>query len=143
VSAKLVLVRLGMWLLGLVYLAWGVPAMVAPQWFFDHFPGVGRHWTAAYPPYNEHLTTDLGVAAVTLGGMLIAAALIADRKVTALVLTVVAFYEALHLIYHVLHDGRMSASDHGLSLIALSAGVLFPLALLTADRIRSPRDRRG
>jgi hypothetical protein len=136
------LVKLGMWLLGLVYLAWGVPAVVAPQWFFDHFPGAGQHWTAAYPPYNEHLMTDVGVAAITLGGMLIAAVLIGDRKVTALVLGAVAFYEALHLAYHVVHRGHMSAPSNGLSLAALAVGVLFPLALLTAGRIRSPRDRR-
>lgn len=131
------LVKLGMWLLGLVYLAWGVPAVVAPKWFFDHFPGAGQHWTAAYPPYNEHLMTDVGVAAITIGAMLIAAAVIGERKVVALALGAVAFYEALHLVYHLLHRGQMSETGYWLSLASLAAGVLFPLALLIASRVRS------
>ena len=142
------LVKLGMWLLGLVYLAWGVPAVIAPRWFFDRFPGftVGgqpQHWTAAYPPYNEHLMTDVGVAALTLGGMLIAAAILGDRRVNAVVLVAVAFYEGMHLIFHVREHGMLSGTPQWLSLASLAAGVLFPLALLTRDRIRSPRDRQA
>jgi len=142
------LVKLGMWLLGLVYLAWGVPAVLAPHWFFDHFPGFviggrSQHWTAAYPPYNEHLMTDVGVAATTLGGMLIAAAILGDRLVNAVVLVAVAFYEGLHLLFHLREHGMQSGAALWLSLASLTAGVLFPLALLTMDRIRSPRDRQA
>jgi hypothetical protein len=137
------LVKLGMWLLGLVYLAWGMPAVVAPKWFFGHFPGAGQHWTAAYPPYNEHLMTDVGVAAITMGAMLIVAAVIGEPRVMALALGAVAFYEALHLVYHLLHRGQMSDSSNALSLAGLLAGVVFPLALLIADRIRSGRDRQA
>jgi len=133
------LVKLGMWLLGLVYLAWGVPAIVAPRWFFDHFPGLGQHWTAGYPPYNEHLMTDVGVAATTLGGLLIAAAIIGEHKVTVVVLAAVAFYEGIHLVYHLVHHGSLTDLSVGLSLASLIAGVLFPLALLVADRIRHRR----
>ena len=54
------LVRGGLVLLGALHLSWGVPATLAPRWFFDSFPGLGHAWTAAYPPYNGHLVTDLG-----------------------------------------------------------------------------------
>ena len=128
------LVRAGMWLLGLVYLGWGVPAVVAPQWFFDHFPGLGQHWTAAYPPYNEHLMTDVGVAACTLGGMLVAGAFLADRKVNAIVLGAVAFYESLHLVFHLREHGALGSASLTLSLLSLAVGVLFPIALLIANR---------
>lgn len=130
------LVRLGMWLLGLVYLAWGVPAVVAPHWFFDHFPGLGQHWTAAYPPYNEHLMTDVGVAACTLGGMLIVAAIVANRVAKTIVLAAVAFYESLHLLFHLREHGTLAGTPLLLSLVSLGAGVLFPVALLLANRNR-------
>jgi hypothetical protein len=29
--------------------------VAAPAHFFATFPGFGLHWTAAYPPYNQHL----------------------------------------------------------------------------------------
>jgi hypothetical protein len=85
----------------------------------------------------------VGVAAITLGAMLIAAAVIGGPKVTALALGAVAFYEALHLAYHLLHHGQISDAGNALSLAALAAGVVFPLALLIADRIRSAGDRQG
>ena len=39
----------------------GLWAAVAPQSFYDDFPGAGRHWVAVDGPYNEHLVRDVGV----------------------------------------------------------------------------------
>lgn len=124
------MVRIGLSLLSLFHLAWGIPALVAPRWFFDHFPGLGLRWTAAYPPYNEHLMTDVGAAATTLGALLLAAALLADRKVTMVVCAGVALFSALHLGYHTARHGTLDGTDLGLSLASLALGVLAPLAIL-------------
>jgi hypothetical protein len=52
--------RTGLVLLALpsaVIAAWG---LLAPHGFYTDFPGAGRHWVSALPPYNEHLVTDYG-----------------------------------------------------------------------------------
>jgi hypothetical protein len=156
------LVRGGMALLALVNLCWGVWAVVWPRHFVDEFPGFGHRWTAAYPPYNEHLVTDLGSTFLTLAVLLAVAAALHDRRARALALSGVLVFNALHLGFHATHRGAMSTFDAGASIVALVAGVLLPLALLVLDllggrflsrrggglgdgraRPRDPHDRRG
>src|ERR671915_206779 len=68
---------------------------LTPRWFFEHFPGAGHRWTAAYPPYNEHLMSDVGAAFLALGVLLLMAAWMADRRVTTVVLTGLLVFSAL------------------------------------------------
>lgn len=128
------LVRGGLVLLGALHLSWGVPATLAPRWFFDTFPGPGRGWTAAYPPYNAHLVTDLGATFTTLGVLLLLAAWLADRKVTAVVLCGVLVFSSLHLAFHLRDHGALAGADLVVSLAALVMGVVLPAALLILDR---------
>ncbi|GAA4677247.1 hypothetical protein [Phytohabitans rumicis] len=128
--------RLGLGLLGALHLSWGVPATLAPRWFFDTFPGFGRAWTAAYPPYNEHLVIDLGATFTALGVLLLMAAWLADRKVTAVVLCGVLVFSSLHLIFHARHHGALAGADLVASLVALALGVAVPVGLLVLDRRR-------
>jgi hypothetical protein len=125
-------------LLGLLHVSWGVPAVLAPRWFFDHFPGLGHHWTAAYPPYNEHLMTDAGAAFLTLGVLLLIAAWLRDRKVTATVLTGLIVFSAVHLAYHAGHPAQLRGVDLAASLVSLALGVVIPAAMLLT-LARSPR----
>lgn len=125
-----VLVRAGLILLGLLHLSWGVPAVLAPRWFFDTFPGFGLAWTAAYPPYNAHLMTDVGAAFTTIGVLLLVAAWLDDRRVTAVVLVGVLIFSTLHLVFHLRDHGLLHGFDLGASLTSLAAGVLAPVALL-------------
>ena len=122
--------RAGLALLGVLHLSWGVAATAAPRWFFDTFPGFGQRWTAAYPPYNEHLMVDVGAAFATLGLLLLVAAVLADRRVTVVVLLGVMLFSGLHLAFHAARRGELAGSSFSLSLISLVAGVLAPAALL-------------
>jgi hypothetical protein len=131
-----VVLRGGLALLGLLHLSWGVAAMAAPKRFFDTFPGFGAHWTAAYPPYNQHLMWDVGAAFTTLGVLLLSAAVLADRRVTTVVLLGVIVFSALHLAYHATHRGELTGADLSLSLASLVVGVLAPVALLILARRR-------
>ncbi|MBB5872565.1 hypothetical protein F4553_005999 [Allocatelliglobosispora scoriae] len=116
--------------LAAVHLWWGSWAYVAPADFFARFPGFGHRWTAAYPPYNEHLIADLGATFLTLGVLLAIAAAVADRRVTRVVLTGVVLFSALHLVFHSRHAGLLGGSEWVLSLVTLVLGVLVPGALL-------------
>jgi hypothetical protein len=51
--------RLALAYLALSALAVGVPASFEPRTFYDRFPFV-TDWVDLLPPYNEHLTADVG-----------------------------------------------------------------------------------
>jgi hypothetical protein len=127
--AARVTVRAGLSLLAALHLVWGVPAAVAPRWFFETFP-FGRRWTAAYPPYNEHLMVDVGGAFLTLGVLLALAAILMDRRVTAVVLAGTLVFGAVHLLFHTIRHGLLAGPDRWASLLSLTAGVALPAILL-------------
>lgn len=127
----------GLVLLGALHLGWGLWAWLAPRHFFDTFPWSGRRWTAAYPPFNAHLVSDLGATFTTLGVLLLLAAVVRDRRVTGVVLVGVIVFSGLHLTYHALHPGSLHGLDLAGSLVSLVLGVLVPAGLLALARARS------
>jgi hypothetical protein len=122
-----------------VNLWWGAWARFAPRNFFDGFPGLGHHWTAGYPPYNEHLVTDLGATFLTLGFLLAAGALIRDVRIRRLVLAATLVFNALHLSFHAGHRGNLDPFDFGASVGTLAGGVLGPIVLLLLEAVRPTR----
>jgi hypothetical protein len=133
------LVRSGAALLAALHLWWGVWARLAPRHFFDTFPGLGQRWTAAYPPYNEHLVTDLGATFLTLGFLLVVAVVSAEPRVRRTVLAGVGLFGALHLAFHAADRGDLARPSYAASVAALAVGVLLPAALLALDLL-APRD---
>jgi hypothetical protein len=125
----------GIALLAAVNAWWGFWARLWPRQFFDTFPGFGHHWTAAYPPYNEHLVTDLGSTFLTLAFLLAAAAVMNQRPVRTVVLGGAFVFNALHLAFHTGHQGEMGGVDFGASLVTLALGVLAPVLLLALDHV--------
>lgn len=138
-----VVVRSGMVALGLLHAWWGVWARVFPSHFFETFPGFGRRWTAAYPPYNEHLVTDLGATFLTLAFLLLVGAAVRDRPVRSLALAAVALFGVLHLSFHTVEPGELGGVDLAASLFFLVLGVLAPVALLIVDRVAARRLSSG
>jgi hypothetical protein len=144
VSSSRWLLRAGLAGLGGLHLAWGIGAIAAPRWFFETFPGFGQRWTAAYPPFNEHLLVDVGAAFAALGVLLLLAAVLADRRVVAVALAGVLVFSGVHLAYHVLQPGGLGGGSWATSLVALVAGVIAPLGLLWLSRRAGRRaDRLG
>lgn len=132
-------VRGGLGVLALLHLVMGLWAVAAPRSFFDDFPGYGPGWTAAHPPFNEHLTVDLGATFLAFGVLLGLAAVLADRRVTAVVLVGLAVFGAVHLAFHAFEPGELTGRPLLASTISLVLGVLVPLGLLWLNR----RTRRG
>ena len=137
------LLRGGLTVLGLLHLIWGVAAVAAPRRFFDTFPGFGPGWTAAYPPFNEHLMVDVGAAFTAFGVLLLLAAVLVDRRVTAVVLTGVVVFSAIHLGYHAVRHGDLAGATLAASLVSLLLGVLVPLALLWINQCTPDRGVRA
>jgi hypothetical protein len=129
------IVRLGMAVFAALNLSWGVWARLWPGPFFNSFPGFGLRWTAAYPPYNEHLVTDLGSTFLTLGFLLAAAAFVDDRRLRRLALAGVIVFNTSHLAFHATHSGDMRGFDLTASLATLVVGVVGPAILLGLDAL--------
>jgi hypothetical protein len=125
-------VRITLAALAALNLGWGAWAVFAPVHFFTTFPGLGHSWTAAYPPFNDHLVSDLGATFLTLGVLLAIAAVLNDRTVTRVVLAGVVTFNALHLAYHLGHHGLLHGVDLTASLVSLAVGVLAPVAVWIA-----------
>lgn len=78
----------------------GAWAVVAPQHWFDHFPGVGPLLVASEPPFNAHLASDAGSGFLATGIAVAIAALIARRQLLLFALAIFAIGVIPHVLYH-------------------------------------------
>jgi hypothetical protein len=133
-------IRAGLVLLAIpaaVIAAW---SLISPRGFYDNFPGAGRHWVSAIPPYNEHLLRDFGAANVTIALVLLGAALFCERRLVQVAVVAFFFGTIPHFVYHLTTTDRYSTSDNIWSLggfvleLVIAAGVW----VLT---VRQPRRR--
>jgi len=107
----------------------GVWAVLAPRGFFASFPGpTGRGWVAELPPFNAHLTSDVGAFYVAFAGLF---AWAAARPHPALIVPLAAGwsgFSALHLLFHVTRLDGFAVGDavgQTLTLLAvLAAGAV-------------------
>jgi hypothetical protein len=120
--------------LGAPLLALGPWAVLAPQSWFDDFPGLGMHWVSAIGPYNEHLASDVGAFFLAIGGLLVFAAVVLDRRLVQGALGALVVYSVPHLAYHLTELGAYSTRDIVLNMITLGALVVVPLLMLALTR---------
>jgi hypothetical protein len=104
----------------------GVWASLAPKSFYSSFPIAGHAWVSLLPPYNEHLTRDVGELSLALTVVLGAAALTGHRLLSVVALVAVAVYAVPHAIFHVLHLEGFPASDA----VAQSIGIGLQLVVI-------------
>jgi hypothetical protein len=134
------LIRAGLVLLAIPSVVIAAWSLISPRGFYDNFPGAGRHWVSALPPYNEHLLRDFGSTNLTIALFLLGAALFMERRLVQV--AVIAFFLGTvpHFIYHLTTTDHYSTSDNIWSLggfiveLLIAAGVWF----LT---VRTPRRR--
>jgi hypothetical protein len=108
----------------------GLWATVAPQAFYDNFPGGSHTWVALDGPYNEHLVRDIGELNLALTVVTLFALFAMSRQ---LILTTAAawlVYGVPHLVYHLRHLDRFSGIDKTSIPIGLAAAVVSALLLL-------------
>lgn len=90
----------------------GAWATLAPRGFFAGFPGPGAGaWVAELPPFNAHLTSDVGAFYLAFAALF---AWAAARPHPALVVPLAAswvLFSAVHLLFHVTHLDGFAAGD--------------------------------
>ena len=99
----------------------GLWAVVAPDSFFEDFPGAGRHWTAQLPAYSEHLVTDVGAFYLAFALLFAWTAVRPSRELVVPVCTAFALFSAIHLAWHAAHLGGFPATDAVLQTASLAA----------------------
>ena len=134
------LIRAGLVLLAIPSAIIAIWGLSSPRGFYRDFPGLGRHWVSAIPPYNEHLIRDFAAANITIALVLLAAALFCERRLVQV--AVVAFFcGALpHFIYHITTTDRLSTSDNAWSLGGFVVELLIAVGVWTLT-VRAPRRR--
>ncbi len=131
----------------------GLTAVLTPRAFFDDFP-FGAGWVGLLPPFNEHLTADVGAFFLAFGLLLGWASYTLERALVLPLCAAWSVFSLAHLAFHVTHMDGFAFADGIVQTIGLAA-VLTPgivaLAVLrpsTSSRTRSrparrPRSRRG
>jgi hypothetical protein len=125
------------------YVGVGAWAALAPQSFYDNFPGSGRHWVSVDGPFNEHLVRDVGVLNLALAAVTIAALARPSRYLVQVVAGATLVYSAPHFLYHLFHLDLFDTSDKVLQTGSLAITVIVPVLLLIhargSDRVSAPQ----
>jgi hypothetical protein len=127
--------RLAMGVVAAANVLIGAPAVLAPRSFYDDFP-LGGGWVAELPPYNQHLTTDVGAFYL---GFAVLFAWAAWRPQRALVVPLAFAWSltaAIHLLYHVVHLDGFGVADAIAQTVSLALVLAVPLAALRLARTR-------
>ncbi|MEY2452774.1 MAG: hypothetical protein QOD92_2348 [Acidimicrobiaceae bacterium] len=117
----------------------GLWASVAPESFYDEFPGAGRHWVAVDGPFNEHLVRDVGVLNLALMAVVIAALVRPARYLLQVVAGAELIYSLPHFLYHLAHLDPYASSDKVALMGSLGVSVIAPILLLVRSSRASDR----
>jgi hypothetical protein len=111
----------------------GMWQSLAPESFYNEFPGSGHHWVSVDGPYNEHLLRDVGQGNLAFGTVALVALLTGGvwlARATGLAAVVA---NAPHHIYHQLNvDVLPTTADQVMQTLTLSAVTVSAVALAIA-----------
>lgn len=108
----------------------GAWALLAPQSFYDDFPGGGRGWISVDGPYNEHLVRDVGALNLALAVLFVAAAWRRTRDLDVVACAAALVWGVPHLVYHLFNTDGLGAVDVVANLGGLALFVVLPLTVL-------------
>ena len=134
--------RAGLALLAASAAVVGFWALLAPRSFYDDFPGGGRSWVSALPPYNEHLVRDVGGLNLALVLLLAWAAASLDRRLVTVGLLAYLVNAVPHFVFHVTELGSLATVDQIGETFSLAVALVLPVVLL-APALRLPAARDG
>jgi hypothetical protein len=124
------IMRLILAVLGVVSTELGIWATVAPQSFYDDFPGGGRHWISVNGPYNEHFIRDFGGLNLALALLLLVAAWKFTPTLVRTAAGAAVLFGLPHFVYHARHLSVFSGSDKVVNITLLGLSVIGPLIVL-------------
>jgi hypothetical protein len=133
----------GLAALALTQLTVGVWALWSPSGFYRDFPSAGHAWVALLPPYNEHLTRDVGALSLALTVLLVVAAVTADLLLVRTTVAAFLVYAIPHTVFHGLHLDGFPAADAIAQMVGFALQLVLSVAVLLATRGGEVRHRSG
>ncbi len=131
--------RILMLLLGGPNIITGGWAVIAPENWFDNFPGWAPQLVAAYPPYNEHLASDAGMGLLASGVVMILAALWPKREVAITAAIAYLAFVLPHFLYHLINPADlMTGAENTVNTISLASSVVGGAVVLMWQRRLEP-----
>jgi hypothetical protein len=116
----------------------GTWALLAPESWYESFPGFDPRLVAAEPPYNQHLVSDVGAGFFATGLGLLLAAVLANRVAVLVALATYAAFTLPHVIYHASHPAdALSGAEDAANVLVLGSGLV--LAAVFAWGVRGDR----
>lgn len=132
------LVRVLLVILAVPNLFAGLWALVSPQGWYDNFPGYAPQLISAYPPFNEHLTTDAGAGLFAAGVSAILAAAWPRREVIIAAMVAVLAFVVPHTLFHLFNPSDLlTASEDFQSTASLAFSVAIAAYVLGRQFINS------
>ncbi len=121
--------RIGLLFLAVASISSGLWAFLVPQSFYEDFPLPGWDWVSTLGPYNEHLVSDYGAMNLAMGVLLVAAAVLLERRLLLVSFAAWLAYAVPHFVFHLGQVHHFSPFDNLMQLGALGFVVLLPLVL--------------
>ena len=120
-------------------LAAGVWGLVAPEHWFDNFPGWAPRLVAAFPPFNEHLVSDAAAGLFAAGVAAAIALCWRGREVVIVAMAAVLAFALPHAMFHLAHPADVLSDDENLVntvtlWFAVAIAVAVMLVALRSDR---------
>src|SRR6266568_4384061 len=133
--------RIGLLVLTLQMAGIGLWALLAPQSFYDSFPGGGHAWVALLPPYNEHLVRDVGSLYLGFSILLGWALVVLERRLVQAVLVAVLVSAVPHFLFHLEHLDQFPLEDKIAQTAVLGLFLVLPFLLLILTSQSEPLAR--
>jgi hypothetical protein len=127
-------IRYGLLVLAVSQASTGLWALLAPRSFYDDFPAGRGGWVSALGPYNEHLTIDYGSLSLALVTVLVAAAVILERRLVLVAAGAYLVWSVPHFVYHMITLDKYGTTDAIGNVMTLAVTVGLPAAVLAVAR---------
>ena len=133
-----IIVRVLLVALAVPNLVAGLWAVLAPEHWYENFPGWPPALVAAHPPYNDHLASDAG-AGLLASGLLAALAVVWTRRdvVTVAMIGYLGF-SVPHGLFHLTHPSDLlSTAEDTANAVAVVVAVVAAVAVLVLSLRKS------
>ena len=116
--------------------------LLAPQSFYDNFPGGPYHWIDINGPYNQHFLTDFGALNAAVLVLVLFALFKPSKTLLQATGAALAVYAAPHALYHLSHLDVYKSSEKFTAVAPLVLQFVMGVAIVWLAS-RAPAPRRG